>query len=181
MQINFTGIKNVSSLNVTSPDNRIEAVVLNAQLTDDYEGKDLSAFKETLRKTGGDENYNNPLNSNFINIVGQRVITDHGIVTNIILNNKPLPPQRNTVSLYTFLAKLTRAINTKPNEKFEVNSDYLTSDDFNEGVILGYNLNRLCGDAFNEVARSIVYPPQVKHGATSINQIVQDIMLDYLA
>ena len=181
MQINFTGIKNIRSTRIMSPDNNMEAVVINAQLTDDYDGKDLSNFKETLSRSGVKENYLNPVNQNFVNIIGQKVLTENGIDTKIILNNTPLPAKRNTVPLFSFLAKLTRDIKAKPDEKFVVNKDYLESDDFNEGIILGYKLSELCGDALSIMVPAIINPPQVKHCADSVNNIVQDIMVDYLA
>ena len=112
MQINFTGIKNISSTRIMSPDNNMEAVVINAQLTDDYDGKDLSNFKETLARSGVKENYLNPVNQNFVNIIGQKVLTENGIDTKIILNNTPLPAKRNTVPLFSFLAKRSLSISS---------------------------------------------------------------------
>ncbi len=53
MNVSFTGIKNASAVLIqNSSGNRDENYIVNAQLTDDENGKELTEFKKLINRYG---------------------------------------------------------------------------------------------------------------------------------
>ena len=181
MQVSFTGFKNASSLKVVDPRNGDTAIGINVQLTDDSYGKELSEFKDVLKKNENTKIYRNPINSSFLNVAALRSTEGNARQSILVLNGKPLNPSDETLGLYSFIAKLTRElVSTKP-EKFVVNRDFLDSEDLRYGLIVGQDMKEFCGDKYDEVVSRIHNPAQVKIGAQVVNNAIQAEMVDYLA
>jgi len=182
MQVSFTGIKNTGFLKVITPSTKTKAAVLNMQLTDDYNGNDLSEFKKLIKVPGFYEKYINELDKEFVNIVATYSESEYGSKSlSFYLNGSELKPQRKTMPLYTFLAKITRNFANTPKEKCIVNSDYLASDKARYGIYPGVDLRSTCESAGYEKMLSTLHSPEItKKGALIINDLIQEKMMDYL-
>lgn len=119
MQINFTGIKNISAINLK--DSKAKYSILSAELANDAYGKDLDEYQNLLKKNPN--NLQNQLNPKFVNIK----TSSKG---DIYFNHKLLEINDSNLSICTYIAKLTKKIAGKKTEEFIVNNDYLTSVEF---------------------------------------------------
>lgn len=203
MQVNFTGIKNIGFIQscciykpaehsngtntvITQEEYPLQrdGYLMNIQLTDDYNGKHLTNFKKALEKSGlSFYEYKHPVNKNFLNILATEDTYDEGefeeSYSDFTLNGKPLEVTDKTLPLFSYLAKLVREISLKPKKEFVVNSDYLASDDLNEGLIIGQDMQKICGKDFEKVILDAHDPKFVKNGAAAIDNIIMDTMENY--
>ena len=197
MQINFTGYKNVGLCTCQEAN---EASVqdynlqpqqlhfLNIQLTDDYNGKDLTKFKQLLK----DQNmtgYSNPIDTNFLNITTFQDIYQDTKNKNlaIFVNNKPLPINDNNLPIISFIAKLIRRIKETPEDGFVVNNDYKTGPDVAKLIIPGIDLHDEFDDNDNKdeyyrlTIENIHSYPNVHSGTTVMLNQIQEKMIDYFS
>ena len=203
MQINFTGIKNIGFIQscciykpaensngtntvLTQEEYPVQrnGYLMNIQLTDDYNGKHLTNFKKALEKSGLSFNeYKHPVNKNFLNILAAEDTYDEGefeeSYSDFTLNGKSLEVTDKTLPIFSYLAKLVREISQKPKKEFVVNSDYLVSDDLNEGLIIGQDMQKICGKDFENAILDAHDPKVVKYGAAAIDDIIMDTMENY--
>ncbi len=202
MQINFTGIKNIgyerryyeqSSVNDQNEEfddedfeEKEQEHFINLELTDDIYGKDLTEYKNII-KTTNLRNYTNPINPNFLNLmISKAEVTDHlGKAKDYQLwinksDNEFIVNDQN-LKMISFIAKILRKISNTPEEKFIVNKDYINSDDAKNGVALGENLEETYEQYYDEAIKQIHDPKNVKKGALEMNNILQEIMIDYFA
>lgn len=78
MNVSFTGFKNAGFLNLVQSSPSQIVFDLNAQLTDDFNGKDLSEFRDAMKRSNVGSSFINPVNPNFINIMGIRAVDENG-------------------------------------------------------------------------------------------------------
>ena len=195
--INFTGIRNIGyerrnymqkhydEATDSQFKDQEEEHFINIELTDDYNGKDLTEFKNVL-KTSTLSNYTNPIHPNFLNIgISKEVVTedfnktkDYQVWINdadseLFVNDKNL-------RMFSYIAKLLKRIENTPDKNFVVNNDYLNYD-AKDSVILGEDLEKTYGKYYNQAIRDIHSPEHVKRGAGEMNDLVKDMMFDYFA
>lgn len=186
MQVSFTGFKNAGYLTVANiGEEPVEVYQSNIQLTDDKDGKDLTEFKNVLRKTGG--NFINPINKDFVNIEcvsspNTDEYGEDGVERFLLLNQQEVEVCDENLPIFSFLAKLTRNIAKKPLNDFVVNKDYLTSDDCRYGVMSGADMVDIVGEeSYKPVVEMIHEPERVVSGAKMQNSFIQSVMMDYFA
>ena len=197
MQINFTGYKNVGLCTCQGAN---EASVqdynlqpqqlhfLNIQLTDDYNGKDLTKFKQLLK----DQNmtgYSNPIDTNFLNITTFQDIYQDTKNKNlaIFVNNKPLPINDDNLPIISFIAKLIRRIKETPEDGLTVNNDYKTGPEVAKLIIPGIDLHDEFDDNDNKdeyyrlTIENIHSYPNVHAGTSVMFDQIQEKMIDYFS
>ena len=185
MQVSFTGFKNAGYLTIANiGEVPVEVYQSNIQLTDDKDGKDLTEFRNVLRKTGG--NFINPINCDFVNIeCVSRLYTDEdgdGVENFMLLNQREVEVCDKNLPIFSFLAKLTRNLAKKPLNEFVVNKDYLESDDCRYGVMAGADMVDLVGEeSYLPVVEMLHEPERVVSGVKGQNEFIQSIMVDYFA
>lgn len=202
MDVSFTGIKNIGSIfssynfkNSKAPLDlygipkdstriRTDAFWMNMHLSDDYNGKHLTNFKEAIKKSGlSMEDYKNPIDKNSLNMIVSRdyheIDGNLSEINEIVLNDKPLELNDNTLPVFSYLGKLVREITHKPDEKFVVNRDYMESDDLANGLVIGENLKLLYKDKYEQEMEIAHNPKVVKTIAGKIDNIINGIMVNY--
>ena len=211
MNINFTGIKNIGYLNECFNDQayrvlgecdgyayeddadedvdypvyeKQEGHLLNIQLTDDYNGKHLSAYKKALQKAElSAKEYENPINKNFLNIyISDDIIQEeHSKYTEneILINNKEVALNDKTLPFFSYLAQLIREIAQKPEKDFIVNKDYIDSDDAKLGITIGNNMEEIFKEDYQEVLKDTLDPENVKEGAKMMDNVIMKFMQKY--
>ena len=210
MNINFTGIKNVGylhrnlreaydaenetvryldpdddSIEKEDYDTDIDEHYLTVHLTDDYNGKDLTEFRNVLKRS---KLVGNPLNSNDSAIVSFAVTKEYPTdiyekpQTYFYLNecDEPIPMEDKNLGLISFLAKLVTRVSKTENKDFLVNRDYLDTIAATS-MIYGENLKAEFGEDYNKEIRIAHSPQVVRDGAKEITKLVQDRMMDYFS
>ena len=81
----------------------------------------------------------------------------------------------------TLLANSLRKIACKQQKDFELNKDYLDSDDLSEGFLPMQNIKDLINNdkTFEQLAMTLHNPSSVKKGAKSMLDEFTQIMMDY--
>lgn len=179
MSISFTGFKNVSTVKFVDPntpnDNYMYSMTM--QLTDDYDGKDLSNFRKAALKPFTFKY--TPLEDNrFVNIQLVKIPNQDAY---LCVNSEPLLPNTDTLGMFSVVAKLLKRVRDAVPGKIVVNSDYVCSDEYDNMVIPGHNLRDFLGDNYDDIATDFVRPSVVKTQAGETFQGLEDIMMDYLA
>lgn len=152
MKISFTGIKNPGYYSKKiytadlynndgcrySSNDYININCINMELTDDYNGKDLSEYKKQLEKSNV-KDLEHPLNSNFINIgvLKGELPEDKG--TYLFLNGKPIEVEDGNLPIISFMVK--KILQLKDNiSSASIDKDYYKSDIAANSLDLGNDL-----------------------------------------
>ena len=181
-KINFTGIKNTGFMHtkVIHP-NYMRALQRNyllVQLTDDYNGKDLAEFKETVKKCQpelGECVF--PYDSSFVNIFTQK--WDDNDIPRLFVNFKEIVPSRSTMPLFSYIAALTRRLADIP--KVEINRCFKYGPDGDKFMYGDVNLSEIVRDSaqLENALQSIYNVKSVNAGAKLINNDIQEQMYDF--
>lgn len=183
--INFTGIRNIGAyvkpLQQSLPDVTVTHMVIN--LTDDYNGKDLTEFKEVAKKCepiiGKCRFAKDP---NFIHVMTSSV-QEKGLIPRLAVNYIVIPIQRETLSMFSFIAKLTRRISQMSEKQFEIANDFKFGPDGDSYIFPMHkvsDLNPSNPDKTRELLSEIYSPNNDKQVAKLINEHIQISMEDYL-
>ncbi len=186
-EINFTGIKNIGALNVLSyklgGDNLpTEGKYLVANLTNDYNGRDLDEFKNAKKACGSIlDGYIFPHDSNFVHISSKRQLGKEN--PKLYLNMKEIPVQRETMPMFSYIAKLLRKISGMEDSKMYTASDFKYGE-AGDLYILGDN--RISNSTINleeylTAIENAFSPNNVKCTAKNINHDLQKQMEAYFA
>ncbi len=196
MQINFTGIKNAGyevrryrQYFENDGDhcdfNELEDEhFLNIQLSDDIDGKDLTEFRDNVKRTGL-KNYSHPIYPNMLSLAISKDVVQEGYAKNIdyqvYINeaNKELALNDDNLFMFSYLSKLLNRIADTPNHKLKVEDAYLKADEAAESVILGENLKKTYGEAYSYEMQRIHSPKIVKEGAAKMAKLIQEMMMQY--
>lgn len=161
MDVNFTGIKNISYKFYKTNDGRKErwlSVQLNNNDLVDFE----NAIKKSKYKCG---EYNHPFKEDFVNIFSSsRKDNDF-----IMLNNELLESKDRNLPIFDFIANLTRKIKAGEDCNYDVDYSY-KKDDLSK-------VNLIFNDWIDE--KSVYNKENIVKGAKNINIVIQRIMEKY--
>lgn len=176
--IQFKGLKNAGVVQgrLTNAQNDFIGIRTNllVQLTDDFEGKDLSDFYNSIKKC--EQKVHIPKfckDKNFIYITADKLENYLPILS---VNGQIVPAINETTPLYTFLAKVTRNLIKKATK-----SELVVNNDFKYGPEASEYLN-----PFNQVPGTIPVefafnPKNTQIASHVINDSIDFIMRDFLA
>jgi hypothetical protein len=142
MDITFTGFKNTSFNQIiqrpikeikngkvlVDNDKIMQVRIINTQLTDDFNGKDLTEYKESLAKSAIAGKFH-PNNKDMINIVTVNLDPFSKEDFKVFINKANLNPEDKNLRLFSFVAKLLKRIAKQKPSEFEINKDYLRSEE----------------------------------------------------
>lgn len=197
MRVNFTGIKNIGYekrqySQYVEPDEKYpeefyeveDEHFLNLELSDDEKGNDLTEFKNKIQTTDLNDYYH-PVDPNMLNIaISKDTVTDYlgkTVDYQVYINDadKELEVNDQNLQFFSYLAKLINKITNNPDNKFKIDTDYIYSKDAAVSVILGENLEETYSNKYIETIDDIYSPKRVKIGAAEMNNIINDMMMDY--
>jgi len=182
--VNFTGIKNlgacISVLPQSSKKNITRSNIL-LELTDDKYGNDLTEFRRLYKECMPEAGIRLLPNSKIINIMTS--VADRGhTVPEMSINFSKIPAMDKTLSLFTFVAKLTRQILKIPDGTIINNRDQNLIA-MNNYLVPGVQLQSLAKNAndYMQNFANFCHPENIKMTAEQINKQIQAQMMDYLA
>lgn len=208
MQINFTGIKNIGyektyfnhksfdvlycnddkSLQNYDPDGPSylseETHFMNVHLTDDYNGKHLTNFKEALRKSGlSYKDFKNPINKDFLNIyIANEVYEENCRKVSdkeFYINNKKVEISDKTLPIFSYIGKIINEISTKAPSDFKVDKDYFESEDAQRALVPDNDMKEMWGDEYYDVLEEDHDPKNVKNGAKNMKELITEAFTKY--
>lgn len=179
MDIQFTGFRNASYIVETGKKGSfpIKDRILNVQLTDDENGKDLSDFLKVIKKT--DTKFINPYHKDFVNV--DHFSINRNEMPTVYLNGEPLLETDEHLPLFTFIGKLTKKISKMPEEKFVNDLAYLKSFYADKALLMDRKLSEELDEEFPYCLERFHQPQKIKKGAAKINKELQNMMIEYLA
>ena len=209
MNIHFTGVKNIGyqcrqyreayyddgtteyldplddELEKEDYDADVEEHYLTLQLTDDYNGKDLTEFRNKLKISDIKDNFMRPASSDLltINVDKENLTEDYTKpLISLYLNGayEPLEINDKNLSLLSFIAKLVKRVSTMPDNQFVVNRDYLENE-AETSLVPGNNLRLNFGKYYKELIEQEHSPEFVKDGADTMAKIITERMIDYFS
>ncbi|MBD5402175.1 hypothetical protein HDR58_05180 [bacterium] len=207
MNVNFTGIKNVGyefrkyreavyddgSFEFLDPDEDmdkdeydedIQDHYLTVQLTDDFQGKDLTEFHNCAKRSGL-KDYLHPENPDLLSFsITKTDFTDDYSKPEILfyLNDylEELEVKDENMPMFTFLAKVLQKVVNKKNSEFIVDKSYIDNKAATS-IILGDDLREGYGDQYNKIMKQVHSPETVKSGANEMLDVLTDRMIDYFS
>lgn len=137
--INFTGIKNAgyASVNTYTENGEKSRTILNMQLTDDKNGKDLSEYKMILNNY---PSLMNDINDEFVNVEFESENQGPYVIMQAKINGNPIPVHNKFLPLLNFAKKLVNKVaNFKPKD-FKYDPDHYLMKEAQEGLIYNENI-----------------------------------------
>jgi len=173
-KINFTGITNIGSMQLQREGCKM-AKNLSMVLSDDINGKDAQEFCDVLTKCSNIEvkkDYNNILlNLETLHTSdGKRFLSVNGTI---------LEEKDENLSMFSYLAKLTRRITKMPEKDMVVNRDYKNIAG-HETLVQGIDIENYDELVENGLVEQIFDKSWVKDASEKINKFIDDIMFSYL-
>lgn len=182
MQISFTGIRNATAYSYIDNGMSSRDIQLSTQLKDDENGKDLSEYKQLIKKF---PDFQHEHYSNFIHISTMQVGKGDDMETNTFLNGNLVPENDKYLPIFSYIGKLTKKISNLPNDKFPVDEAYKRSDFAKFATIydeemLSEELKELNYFKLNS-PDEIYQPENVKGCANEICKNITNCMMEYFA
>ena len=184
-QINFTGLKNIGAYSKRlpyAPKNQTRThMIIN--LTDDYNGNDLTEFKKIAKKCRpilGNMNF--AKDPNFIHIMTSS-LNAKGDIPEMAVNYIVVPPRRETLPLFSFIAKLTRRIAHMADNEFIINNDFKYNkdgDSFIFPIVKVSELTKNNEQKTKQLLEEIYSPENNREVSKLINKHIQTQMENYL-
>lgn len=173
--VNFTGIKNIATVIPPQREGFKRLNNLSMVLTDNFNGKDMTEFKTAINKIS-DQSFSYRFNG-FPEVVNIECIEHESGGKVLSLNNVALGDVEGSLSMFSYLAKLTKKISAMKDKDFIVNNDY-KYDAAKETLMSGYVI-----EGYDKISRHIIdglfEPENVKDAAKQINAFIQSIMETY--
>lgn len=185
-KISFTGIRNIGAINAIIVQNPAQKPVVNKcmviNLINDIEGNDLDNFKAIKNKCKESLNgFTFPHDSNFIHICTKKDHESHDI-PKLYLNLKEVPVKRETLPMFSYIAKLLKKISNTDNKDIHTAFDFKYSEDADLYLLGEHKLSHLMDKkTYLSVIEEAFNPEFVKHQAQSINKDIEEQMIDYFA
>lgn len=185
-KINFTGLQNMGGAFLTLDRGKgrpIRTNMLLANLTDNFDDKDLTEYTDVLNKCGLGQNYEFKPDRTFIHLLTQTGDSEFS-VPKLYLNQLEVVPQKKTMPLFTYLAKLTKKIINMEDKDFFVTDEFKFGSEGDSYVIPGKSIMAI--SAFNGIDNELMlnqtYSPLTSRiAAQKINNDIQSQMVDYFA
>lgn len=194
MNINFTGIKNPGYYAINmypartyddtrvqySEDKYIAAKYLTMELTDDFNGKDLSEYKTKLKQSNLG-NLINSINPNFLNfgILKGELPADKG--TYFVINGTAIELEDEHLPIISFIAQKLGQLKNDTNSVI-VDKDYYKSDIAANSLMLGRDIR----DDYNYYENPLEDLKRyhnldiISDGAEKMLQLLDNKMMEYL-
>lgn len=182
---NFTGLRNIGGYSGSLPylikDNHRTHLLVN--LTDDFKGRDLSEFKNVMKKCESEiGKCMFPKDNNFIHIMTS-VFTDIKDIPELAVNYTVIKPTTKTLPIFDYIAKLTKRIAKMSDKDFDIRECFKYGPDGNEYIIPNINVTDLV-EAGNveqqaKLLDKIYSPETARKTASKINKHIQFQMNDY--
>ena len=213
MNINFTGIKNIGyetrqtratyyddgSSEFVCPEKDIDKEdydenvydediydhYITVQLTDDYNGKDLTEFKNKIKNTKF-KDYLHPENPDLVSFsISKTDFTDEYATkpeVDFYINDcaDALEVKDENMALFSYFGKLLKRIGEMKDNEFVVNKDYIENDAA-RSIIIGDDLREDYGEYYNQIMDQVHSPEVVRNGAKEMDKILLDRIIDYFS
>lgn len=191
--INFLGVKNIGACSITQQIKNTEYArvrkYLIVQLTDDFNGKDLTEFNQIIKNSNSDGWFRNfPEDKRFIHLITEYICDLSKEIENpipkLILNFKEVPVNKDTLKLFSFIAKLTRKISNMDTSEIVHNKDFKYGIAGRTFLIPNCDMAQIAQNSqmhFKKFMDQMPYSPMsVINGAKAINENIHKQMIDYL-
>lgn len=138
--INFTGIKNIGYAKVykDTPVQKNSRVVMNMELTDDDNNKDLSEYRKILTKHQG---LKNEINDKYINIEYETQQQDGFIFAKAKLNGNIIIPVAENFSVINFMKNIVNRVAHFKSKDFQIDDDHHLMKEAQEGLIYNEHID----------------------------------------
>lgn len=185
-RINFTGLQNMGGAFLSQESDGyypIRTNMLLANLTDNYDNKDLTEYRNVLKKCGLGRIYEFEPDRTFVHLLTQTGDSEFS-VPKLYLNQVEVVPEKKTIPLFSYLAKLTRKIVNMEDKDFFVTDEFKFGPEGDSYVIPGKSIMEI--SAFNKIDNELMlnqtYSPLTSRiAAQKINNDIQSQMADYFA
>ncbi len=183
--ISFTGLKNIGGSSLIVENDKGRKLVhkyLLVNLTDDRFGKDYTEFREAVKRCNGTAGACIfPLDKNFLHIATVRPEVGNQ-PPQLFVNHDLIPTQDETMSLFSYIAKLTKRIANMDEKDFVVNQDFKYGPDADEYIIPNKTVSEVVPPEYRELFIENFFAPETsKYTAGTINDDIQTQMLDYFS
>lgn len=192
--ITFTGIKNIGGCGFSkkNPNSNYTTVKHNiiAQLTDDYNGRDLTAFEEVIKNCNAKKWYKGFSEDSRIIHIMTMYETDiskevESIRPRLYLNYNLVPENKETLPLFSYIAKLTRRVFNMKDDQFVRDSDFVYGPIGRICLIPEYDMMAIAknlGYRFKNFMDEVPFSnTSSKEFAQKINEEINIQMRNYLA
>ena len=194
MQVNFTGIRNVGydcdliyptymedGKVVYNPEHYADSNVINMQLKDDFNGKDLSDYKKAV-ETSDVENKRHPIIPDFINFAVLKGELPSDKDTYFFLNGSRLEVNDENMGIFSFLAKTLTKLKNQSLDRFFVDKDYLFGPDASQSIKLGQDIMDDYEDDLEGYAElsKLHYNEHAQNGAIKMLELLEKKIYEYL-
>lgn len=198
MDISFSGIKNPAYLPTTmykimgyigdtpiySKSERIKMNYLNMELTDDFNGKDLTEYRNKLKNSAVNY-YEHPINQNSINVgvLKGELAEDRG--TYLFLNGNNIDIEDDNLPIISFIAKKLKELSIS-SQKVSVDKNFYTTDTAAKSIVLGqdlrdsYEYQKMDKDPLPDLKKYYSYE-NVKNGSGKMFKLLNGLMVDYFS
>lgn len=194
MDITFTGIKNPVHYSTTiyktlgysknqpvfSPYEYIKMNYLNMELTDDFNGKDLTEYRKKLGASAV-EYYKHPINRNSINIAILKGELDEDKGKYLYLNGNNIDIEDGNLPIISFMTKKLREL-SESSQRVSIDKNFYTTDEAANSIILGHDLRDdyqyMIEDPLPDLKKYHSYE-NIKNGANEMFKLLNDLMMDY--
>lgn len=131
--ISFTGLKNIGYARIIVDDNVPKSrVIMNMELTNDKNNKDLTNFRQILRNR---PQLKNDINDKFVNIEHDVVKANGCLYSKVMLNGKLILPNERDNYIMSFFKGLVKRVQNSKVKDFQVDPDYHLMREAQEGLV----------------------------------------------
>lgn len=139
--INFTGIKNIGYARIIAnkedslPQTRI---IMNMELTDDSRNKDLTNFRQVLKKY---PIFTNQINDKFINIEYDVTSVNDLLYSRLLLNGSIVRPEGEDLNIVNFAKNLVNRVKNLKVKDFKLDKKHHLSQEAQYGLVYKDNID----------------------------------------
>lgn len=138
--ISFTGIKNIGYAKISSdiPELHVSRNIMNMELTNDKEHKDLAEYKKIVQKF---PILRNKFNENFINVELTSIKNDNDLTFVPRLNGVAIPASQETNPIINFMQNLISRITRLKTSDMKTDPKYINSYTAYKGLVYNEELD----------------------------------------
>lgn len=138
--ISFTGIKNIGYARIIEssvPDYPQSRIVMNMELTDDKNSKDLTVLKNVLQKFPV---LKNKINDNYLNIECNLMKENNVLYSRLFMNGVLVLPGGDGAPLISFAKNLVERVKNFKIKDFKLDKNYHLSEEAKKGLVYNDNI-----------------------------------------